>query len=87
MIKIFTTGGTIEGYDYDRLEYKQKNIRAIQNVIKSIGNENDYSIEKILDKDSRFITDEDRALIASKIKNSPFSKILLTHGTITMVET
>lgn len=33
MIKIFTTGGTIEGYDYDRPEYKQKNIRTLTVVL------------------------------------------------------
>ncbi|GFZ81593.1 asparaginase [Aquaticitalea lipolytica] len=87
MIKIFTTGGTIEGYDYDRPSSKQENTKSIQEIIKSILTKSDYSIEKILDKDSQFVTDDDRALMASKIQNVQSSKILVTHGTITMVQT
>nr|WP_293296857.1 asparaginase domain-containing protein [Allomuricauda sp.] len=87
MINILSTGGTIEGYEYDHPENKQMDVKPIQAFLKSILKESEYTIEKVLDKDSRFITNDDRSLIASKIQSTSSPKILLTHGTITMVET
>ncbi|WP_149275638.1 asparaginase domain-containing protein [Pareuzebyella sediminis] len=87
MIQIFTTGGTIEGFDYQVSTQKQSNTKSIEDLIGGIIPKAEYSIEKLFDKDSRFITQEERALIGEKITASSLSKILLTHGTITMVET
>jgi L-asparaginase len=41
----------------------------------------------VFKKDSRAITDEDRAQLVCKIKESAATKILITHGTFTMEDT
>lgn len=87
MIQILTTGGTIEGLDYDNPTRKQFKIKSVQNMIKKVIDQSEYTVEKLFNKDSRFISKEDRALIALKVSNSNSKKILLTHGTITMIET
>ncbi|SHJ19640.1 asparaginase domain-containing protein [Aquimarina spongiae] len=88
MIHIISTGGTIEGLEYDDPNKKGvSNGISIQDLLQISGNEEKYCLDKILDKDSRFINQEDRITIANTITSSTHSKILLTHGTITMVET
>ncbi|MCK0190716.1 asparaginase domain-containing protein [Arenibacter sp. F20364] len=84
---IISTGGTIEGLDYENLNQKQTTTVAIDDILSNARVALKYTIEKILNKDSRFINDDDRELIAEKIKSNDSDKILLTHGTITMVET
>lgn len=46
-----------------------------------------YTIESLLKKDSLEVTDEDRHLLLTRVKNEPCQKILITHGTDTMAET
>lgn len=84
---IISTGGTIEGLDYENLNQKQTTTVAIGDILSKARITSKYTIEKILNKDSRFINDDDRELIVKKIKSNDSDKILLTHGTITMVET
>ena len=88
MIHIITTGGTIEGLDYETEENETKEKRiSIEDFFNSANVSFSYSIESVLDKDSRFITDEDRKLLVDKIKATSAEKIILTHGTFTMEDT
>ena len=87
MIQIFTTGGTIEGFEYRDSDQKQCDTKSIEDLIGGIIPKTEYSVEKLFDKDSRFVTQEDRERIAEKIIASSLNKILLTHGTISMAET
>lgn len=47
----------------------------------------EYTVSPLLRKDSLEITDEDRALIHQKVEACKTDKILITHGTDTMVDT
>lgn len=88
MIKIITTGGTIEGLDYDKEEDEtQENRVSIEDFFRSANVYFSYSIENVLSKDSRLITDDDRKLLVDKIKAVSAERILLTHGTFTMEDT
>ncbi|WP_370176417.1 asparaginase domain-containing protein [Leeuwenhoekiella palythoae] len=88
MIHIITTGGTIEGLDYEKQENKQKHSKiTIRELIESANVSFPYIIEKAFAKDSRSITDEDRNFLLKKIKTSKAEKILITHGTFTMEDT
>ena len=88
MIHIITTGGTIEGLDYEsEKNINQENKISIEVFIRSANVSFPYLIENVLDKDSRFITDDDRELLTDKIKASSSEKIILTHGTFTMKDT
>ena len=87
MIHILTTGGTIEGLDYvDGKGVTQSNV-TIQGFLEKANVDFDYTIESVFKKDSRVVTDEDRAQLVCKIKESTATKILITHGTFTMEDT
>jgi len=88
MIHIITTGGTIEGLDYKMEENKNRKKKiSIEDFFRSANVSFPYIIDNVLDKDSRFITDDDRELLIDKIKVSSSEKIVLTHGTFTMEAT
>ena len=88
MIHIITTGGTIEGLDYETKKIENQKARiSIQDFFRSANVSFSYSIEKVLNKDSRSITNEDRQLLVDKIKSTSADKIILTHGTFTMEDT
>lgn len=87
-IKVFITGGTIDGYEYSSEENTPEEKQSfIPRLLESLNLNITYSTKSLMNKDSRFITDEDRKIIAQKCKESEEKKIIITHGTITMVET
>ncbi len=87
MIHILTTGGTIEGLDYiDDSGITSSNV-GIKDFLDKANVNFQYNIESIFKKDSRAITDDDRKLLANKIKETNATKILITHGTVTMEDT
>ncbi|MCR9065585.1 MAG: asparaginase domain-containing protein [Cytophagales bacterium] len=88
MIHIITTGGTIEGIEYDSKKNSlQESKIQISKFIESANVSFDFAIEQAFSVDSRHITNEDREYLLQIIKSSNSSKILITHGTMTMVET
>lgn len=88
MIHIFTTGGTIEGLDYEKSKNKLRQSKiAIREILASANVSTPYLIEKAFAKDSRSITEEDRKILVEKIKTSSSKHILITHGTYTMEDT
>ena len=87
-VHIITTGGTIEGLEYNTLEHGPAVLTAtIQDFLKDANISIKYTLEKAFQKDSRFITSEDRLLLAERIVASDCDYVLITHGTLTMVET
>lgn len=88
MIQILTTGGTIEGLEYDSQLHKPKMVCVkIKDFLVAAKVSFDFAIDDVFNKDSRFINDEDRRLLAGKINTINTNQILITHGTITMVDT
>ncbi len=89
-IKIFTAGGTI-----DKIYSEEKgtlNFSFGKSAIRKIGEEKvklnfDFDIERLLTKDSLKMTEEDRQLIKKACEGAIANKILITHGTDTMIET
>ncbi|WP_109300168.1 asparaginase domain-containing protein [Aquimarina sp. AU474] len=87
-LQIFTTGGTIEGLDYNETnQASHSNSITIKEFLDASEIHFKYSLDSLFRKDSRFITNDDRSLIVEKIKVSPYKRILITHGTYTMAET
>jgi L-asparaginase len=87
-IQIISTGGTIEGLDYNQKPSKFLNKEiSIEELLSQIKINFEYSIKQVFSKDSRFVNETDREIIAFNVKDSEFEKILITHGTYTMVET
>ena len=87
MIKIITTGGTIEGLDYENEKNRQIARMSIVDILEAANVSFKYKITEAFCKDSRLITIKDRIQLVSKIETSKEEKILITHGTITMLET
>ncbi|AKH19951.1 asparaginase domain-containing protein [Sedimenticola thiotaurini] len=86
-IKIYTTGGTIDKIYFDQKSEFQVGEPQIVELLREANITFDYELESLMRKDSLDMDDADRALIAERIRQDPDSRILLTHGTDTMVET
>lgn len=86
-IKIFTTGGTIDKVYFDIKSEFHVGEPQIEQLLYEANISFDYDTESIFRKDSLELTEEDRRLISEKIASDPNQKILVIHGTDTMVET
>ena len=86
-IDIFTTGGTIDKIYFDAKSSFEIGEPQIDMVLKDANLTIDYRVIPLLRKDSLDLTDEDRELVRRAVAESPRQKIIITHGTDTMVET
>ena len=88
-ILFIQTGGTIDkdypkitkGYAFEIGE------PAINKILARIKPAFDFEIISLLEKDSQEITDNDRKIILDECLKADFDKIIITHGTDTMIET
>jgi len=86
-IKIFTTGGTIDKIYFDRKSEYQVGDPQAKGVLEKANVGVDYEVESILKKDSLDLTDSDRELIRTKVESTRYNRIIVTHGTDTMIKT
>lgn len=86
-IKIYTTGGTIDKIYFDQKSEFQVGEPQILELLREANITFDFEVESLMRKDSLDMSDADRVLIAERIRKDPSERILLTHGTDTMVET
>lgn len=86
-IKIFCAGGTIDKVYYDALSDYQIGDPQVEWILAQSGVNFTYEIESVIKKDSLEMDDQDRALMAEKVSSDPCDKVLITHGTDTMVDT
>ncbi|MBP2831815.1 asparaginase [Aquimarina sp. U1-2] len=87
MINIITTGGTIEGYDNSRNQNIGRTKISISDFLIAANVNFEYTMKSLFKKDSREITENDRLKISEQILVSKSDKILVTHGTYTMIDT
>lgn len=86
-VQILTTGGTIDKTYFDaKSDYKIGDPQIVE-ILKQANAQCCYEVDTLFRKDSLDLTDADRALIAEHVKQSTSNRILITHGTDTMVET
>lgn len=86
-IAIVTTGGTIDKEYFDALsEYKIAD-SIIDEELRKYRVGFSYDVIPLLRKDSLELDDQDRALIRKTIENLDHERVLITHGTDTMVQT
>lgn len=86
-VKIFTTGGTIDKVYFDQKSEYQVGDPQAGGVLEKANVVVEYEVESILKKDSLDLTDADRELIRSKVESTLFDRIIIIHGTDTMIET
>jgi len=87
MIRILVTGGTFDK-TYDeisgRLTFERTHLPEMLRLGRS---RVEVAVESLMMIDSLDMTDADRALIVRSCAGCPESRIVITHGTDTMVET
>ncbi len=84
-IKIFITGGSVDGLDYDSIEKAPNNPKThIPNALKQSRVTVDCNVEILMMKGSRFVMDSDREIILKKCQECKEDNIVITHGTLTM---
>jgi L-asparaginase len=86
-VKFFTAGGTIDKVYFDAKSDFEVGTPRVSELLKEAHVTADYAIEPILSKDSLDITEEDRQMIRSRVAADPCPRIVITHGTDTMIET
>ncbi|MGI9035133.1 MAG: asparaginase domain-containing protein [Pyrinomonadaceae bacterium] len=86
-IKFYATGGTIDKVYFDAKSEYKVGAPQVEEILKDSNVAFDYEVESILQKDSLEMTAEDRRAIREIIENETCDKIIITHGTDTMVET
>ncbi len=86
-IKLLITGGTIDK-SYNESNGELGFVEShISNILKKGRNLVDVEFQQLMLKDSLDMNDGDRQLIAKTCKDSSQDKILISHGTDTMVDT
>lgn len=86
-IKIITTGGTIDKAYFDNKSTYQVGEPQASGVLERANVVIDYEVASILKKDSLDMDDSDRELIRKFVEADPAKRIIITHGTDTMVLT
>ncbi|MGI8469530.1 MAG: asparaginase [Pyrinomonadaceae bacterium] len=86
-IKFYATGGTIDKVYFDAKSEYQVGAPQVEEILKDSNVAFDYEVESVLQKDSLEMTGADRRAIREIIKKEICDKIIITHGTDTMVET
>jgi L-asparaginase len=87
VVEIFTTGGTIDKLYFDALSEYQIGPAAIPDLLAENNVHAPHRVTQLLRKDSLELTHDDRNVIYAAVAASDAAKILITHGTDTMVET
>ena len=86
-VKIFTTGGTIDKVYFDEKSDYQVGEPQIGAILHDANVLSEYEIETLLRKDSLDLTDEDCRFIHEHVARETCPRVLITHGTDTVVET
>ncbi len=86
-IAVITTGGTIDKGYFDALSEYQVVDSLLPEILDSFGLGLDLEYFPVCRKDSLELNGDDRAKIVATINRLPHDKILITHGTDTMVDT
>jgi L-asparaginase len=87
MIDIFTTGGTIDKVYFDALSEYKIGATALPDMLSENNVFVAHRVTQLMRKDSLELDDADRAEIHAAVAESDADKILVTHGTDTMVDT
>ena len=86
-IHVLTTGGTIDKVYFDAKSEFEVGPPMIAELLKEAHVTAEVTIEPVLAKDSLELSDADRQLIRDRVAACEANRILITHGTDTMVET
>lgn len=87
-IKVLITGGTLDAFDYAlEANAPKRKYSLVPRILKQSRITGEYSLDVLFLKDSKFITEKDRELIAKSCRACKEKRVLITHGSITMAAT
>lgn len=86
-IKFFSVGGTIDKVYFDALSRYEIGDPNIKDILQNARVNFDYEIESLLKKDSIDMSEQDRLIVLKAVQDELNDKIIITHGTDTMIET
>ncbi len=86
-IKFLATGGTFDKIYYDAKSDFHIGEPMVNAILEEANVTFDYEVESILEKDSLDITKQDREHIRQRVSDQACDKIIITHGTDTMIQT
>ena len=86
-LKFFTTGGTIDKVYFDARSEYEVGPPQVADLLREANVTFEFEIESVLRKDSLDMTEADRQLIRERGLAEPAERMVVTHGTDTMVET
>lgn len=84
-IAVVTTGGTIDKVYFDALSTFQVGEPAVARLLHIAHVAHPFRVVELLRKDSLELTDEDRARLCEQVASLSESRVVVTHGTDTMV--
>jgi L-asparaginase len=86
-IDIYSVGGTIDKEYFDQKSRYEVGDPKITDILSEANVGFTYRVQSLMKKDSLDMTDADRRLVLERVQGSASDRILITHGTDTMVET
>jgi len=86
-IKFFTTGGTIDKVYFDSKSEFEVGSPMVIEMLKDANVAFESECESILRKDSLDLSDADRQMIRDRVLAESCDRIVITHGTDTMIRT
>jgi len=87
MMTIFTTGGTIDKVYFDAKSEFEIGDPMIGEVLREANVTPTFEIRQLMRKDSLELTDADRQIIFEAVAECASERVIITHGTDTMVKT
>ena len=85
-ITVITTGGTIDKAYFDALSTYQVGEPVVRRMLDVARVGEQVSIIELFRKDSLELTDADREVLRERVAAEPAQRIVITHGTDTMVQ-
>jgi L-asparaginase len=86
-IQIFCVGGTIDKIYFDAKSRYEVGPPNISEIIEDLHLNPEFTVASLMQKDSLEMSDEDRETVQQAVKACHADKIIITHGTDTMVAT
>lgn len=86
-IRVITVGGTIDKIYFDAKSTYEVGPPNIAEILDGLHLNPEFAVTSLMQKDSLDMTDADRALVLTQVLAAKEERIIITHGTDTMVDT
>lgn len=87
IIRVFTVGGTIDKIYFDAKSSYEVGPPNIGEILSGLKLNPQFEVTPLMQKDSLDMTDEDRRRVKEAVATVRDQRIIITHGTDTMVQT